>query len=122
MIAPVRFVKNYAIFLMDFLFKTRHFLTFLHEVISFKANCKSGCPCDSFECDHLTTTPTASTTQITTITTAATATSTTAITTVATSTASEPSKEAVLLLSAKYSSNVPMVIDFEGKIFKVQNI
>ena len=88
-------------------------------MLSFKANCKSGCPCDSFECNHSTTTPTASTTQVTTITTAATATSTTAITTVATSTASEPSKEAVLLLSTKYSSNVPMVIDFEGKTFKI---
>ena len=33
--------------------------------------------------------------------------------------AAQPIKEAVLLLSTKYSSNVPMVIDFEGKTFKL---
>ena len=85
-------------------------------MILFKANCKSGCPCDSFECNHQTTTPVASTTQSTTTTAITTSTATT--TTVTTTTALQPSKEAVLLLSTKYSSNVPMVIDFEGKTFK----
>ena len=62
----------------------------------FKANCKGGCPCDSYECNVITTTPAATTT--------------TALTT----TSGDPPKEAVLLLST-YSSNVPMVIDFEGR-------
>ena len=66
----------------------------------FQANCKGGCPCESYECNELTTTQ-ASTTSISTITTA------------------QPTKEAVLLLSTRYTSNVPMVIDFEGRTLTI---
>ena len=62
----------------------------------FQENCKGGCPCESYECNELTTTI-ASTTSIATTTTA------------------QPTNEAVLLLSTYKSSNVPMVIDFEGR-------
>ena len=64
----------------------------------FQANCKGGCPCDSYECDDITTTPVSTTTIATTTTTSA-----------------ETPKEAVLLLSTYRSSNVPMVIDFVGR-------
>ena len=37
-------------------------------------------------------------------------------TSIATSTTAQPPKEAVLLLSTSRSSNVPMVIDFEGNV------
>ena len=66
----------------------------------FQANCKGGCPCDSYECNELTTTQ-ASTTSMTTTTTA------------------QPTKEAVLVLSTWNSNNVPMVIDFEGRTLTI---
>ena len=60
----------------------------------FQENCKAGCPCESYECDDITTTQASTTTIATTA----------------------PPKEAVLLLSTYPSSNVPMVIDFKGKL------
>ena len=55
-----------------------------------------GCPCESYECDGMTTTS--------------------ELTTTIPTTTSDPTKRAVLLLSTYYSSNLPMVIDFEGEV------
>ena len=65
------------------------------------ADCDAGCQgCDNPICNEATTTR-ASTTSTTTATTA------------------KPTNEAVLLLSTR-NSNVPMVIDFEGKTLTVR--
>ena len=64
-----------------------HLVSMIHRL--FQRNCKEGCPCDSFECNELTTTQ--------------------ALTTTA-----QPTEKAVLVLSTKDSRNMPMVIDFEG--------
>ena len=61
-----------------------------------KENCPAGCPCDSYECEDVSPTETSTTS-------------------VATTTA-PTAKEAVLMLSTYWSSNVPMVIGFNGKL------
>ena len=73
-----------------------------------------------------TTAPTATTTETTTETTTVTTTATTTSTTTATTTTTNATtkttqipKEAVLLLSTRNLTNIPMVIDFEG--IKVTN-
>ena len=43
-------------------------------------------------------------------------------TTIAATTIATPSKEAVLLLATRFSSNVPMVIDFEGLLNKLMPV
>ena len=53
-------------------------------------NCKSGCPCNSYECDFITST-------------------TDAITTT-----EMPSEKVVLVLNTNSVNNIPMTIDFEG--------
>ena len=58
-------------------------------------NCPGGCPCDSFDCEDVNPTVTSTTT--------------------ATTTTKPAAKEAVLMLSTAYSSNVPMVIGYNGK-------
>ena len=69
-----------------------------HSIL-FQSNCKMGCPCESYECDGMTTTS--------------------EITTTIPTTTSDPTKRAVLLLSTYYSSNLPMVIDFEGEVYSM---
>ena len=80
----------------------RHFISYLVATLYrfFQENCKGGCPCDSYECNEVTTT------QATT-------------TSIATTTTAQPTKEAVLLLSTMNSNNVPMVIDFEGRTITI---
>ena len=70
-----------------------------HSIL-FQSNCKMGCPCESYECDGMTTTTSELTTTIPTTT-------------------LDPTKKAVLLLSTYYSSNLPMVIDFEGEVYSM---
>ena len=54
-------------------------------------NCKTGCPCDSYECDFsTTTTDEVTTTEI-------------------------PKEKAVLVLNTNIANNTPMTIDFQGK-------
>ena len=61
-----------------------------------KDNCPSGCPCELYDCDDTSPTITSTTSMATTTT--------------------EPSpKEAVLMLCSKTSTNIPMVIGFNGK-------
>ena len=64
----------------------------------FQENFKSGCLCNSYECDGITTTET---------------------TTMTVATTTAPAKQALLLLSTYSSKNVPMVIDFEGKFIHI---
>merc|ERR1719210_2883281 len=60
-------------------------------------NCPGGCPCDSYECEDINPTITSSTSIATT--------------------ATEPAaKQAVLMLSTSSSSNVPMVIGYNGEV------
>ena len=70
------------------------------QIITFiiKENCPAGCPCDSYECEDITTTV-SSTTSVGT-----------------TTTWTEPvAKDAVLMLNTKSSDNIPMVIGLNGK-------
>ena len=93
---PCEVSKQWQIF--DFKRIMAHNLWASHFASYFvlQENCKGGCPCDSYECNGLTTTI-ASTTSIATTTTA------------------QSTKEAVLLLSTFSSNNVLMVIDFQGR-------
>ena len=61
-----------------------------------KENCPGGCPCDDYECEDITPTVTSTTS-------------------VATTTIEPVAKDAVLLLNTRSSSNVPMVIGYNGK-------
>ena len=60
-------------------------------LIGIKKNCPGGCPCDSFDCEDDTATTTLTTTT------------------------ESVAKKAVLVLSTYISSNVPMVIGYNGK-------
>ena len=60
-------------------------------------NCPAGCPCDDYPCMETTIAP-----EVTTLTTQATTIS--------------PTTNAVLVLSTRYGSNKPMVIDWDGKL------
>ena len=59
-------------------------------------NCPGGCPCDSFECEDVTPTVTSTTS-------------------VPTTTSEPAAKNAVLMLSTYESSNIPMVLGYNGK-------
>ena len=65
-------------------------------------NCPGGCPCDAYECEDIT--PTVTTTSV------------------ATTTVEPISKDAVLLLSTFFQSNVPMVIGYNGKLHPNMNL
>ena len=65
-------------------------------------NCPGGCPCDAYECEDIT--PTVTTTSV------------------ATTTVEPTSKDAVLLLSTFFQSNVPMVIGYNGKLHLNMNL
>lgn len=65
-----------------------------------KENCPTGCPCDTYQCEEITPT-------------------TTSTTSVATTTTEPKLKEAVLVLSTYTSSNVPMVIGFNGEYYYI---
>ena len=88
-------------------FKTRQFncpceVQYLHRpvyIVStfFQDNCPAGCPCDDYPCMETTIAP-----EVTTLTTQATTIS--------------PTTNAVLVLSTRYGSNKPMVIDWDGKL------
>ena len=67
------------------------------HLLFIQENCPGGCPCDDFECEDITPTVTSTTS-------------------VATTTIEPVAKDAVLLLSTYSSSNVPMVIGYNGKL------
>ena len=73
------------------------------DKIIIQENCPAGCPCDSFECEDVS--PTATST-----------------TSVATTTTEPAEKEAVLMLSTYDSSNVPMVISYNGMLHQKSSL
>ena len=92
-------------------FKTRQFdcpcevhgLFDFHFLTIFQENCPGGCPCDDYPCAETTTAP-----DVTTSTAPATTTS--------------PATNAVLVLSTFYSTNKPMVIDWDGEFIFKNNV
>ena len=65
-------------------------------LIHFKENCIGGCPCPNYSCAETTATP-----DVTTPSQPETTTS--------------PTSNAVLILNSAYSSNIPMIVDFDGR-------